>query len=157
MKYRNISSNDDVIDSRDVIERLRELEDERQALADEVDEARAADDAANDNAPDADFDLAKTLDAKKQALENWDEENAEELTALRKLAEEGEGIDDWGHGVALIRESYFVDYCREFVQDIGDLPRNIPHYLEIDWEKTADNLRIDYTEIDFDGVTYLAR
>jgi hypothetical protein len=43
------------------------------------------------------------------------------------------------------------------LEDVGDLPRGIPSYIVIDWAATADNLKVDYTEVDFDGVTYLVR
>ena len=63
---------------------------------------------------------------------------------------------DW-YPITLIREDYFTDYCMELVQDIGDLPRDIPSYLEIDWQKTANNIRMDYSETDIDGNTYYFR
>lgn len=43
------------------------------------------------------------------------------------------------------------------LNDIGDIPKNIPHYVEIDWEKTADNVRVDYTEVRYQGEDYLVR
>lgn len=57
----------------------------------------------------------------------------------------------------LIRESYFTEAMRELVSDIGDLPKDVPGYLVIDWEATAENLKVDYTAVDFDGVTYYVR
>ncbi len=83
---------------------------------------------------------------------------AQELKALKALEDEAEDVaGDWRHGETLIRESYFTAWAEEYVSDIGDLPREIPSYLAIDWEKTANNLKVDYTEVDFDGVTYLIR
>ena len=43
------------------------------------------------------------------------------------------------------------------MSDIGDLPKNIPRYIEIDWDKTADNLKQDYTSVTFDGADYYVR
>lgn len=91
-------------------------------------------------------------------FKEFDPGNAEELVALKKFSEEAEQYcDDWLHGATVIRESYFTEYCKEFVEDVGDMPKKLPSYMVIDWQKTADNLREDYTEIDFDGVTYLVR
>jgi hypothetical protein len=126
------SNNDDVIDSRDIIARIEELQD---------------------------------MGANERRIEHPDlepsEDDAEELReldALRSLQEEAEGYtSDWEYGATLIRESYFEDYCQEMLEDIGDLPKDLPGYLVIDWEATADNLRVDYTEVDFDGVAYLVR
>jgi len=91
----------------------------------------------------------------------WNEtDEGQELTALKALRDELEGYcDDWKYGVTLIRESYLQEYCKDWVADIGDLPANLPSYIknDIDWNGVADDLRVDYTEADFDGVTYLAR
>lgn len=46
---------------------------------------------------------------------------------------------------------------QELLEDIGDIPRDMPHYLVIDWEATARNIAVDYTQVDFDGVTYYIR
>jgi hypothetical protein len=43
------------------------------------------------------------------------------------------------------------------LEDCGEIPRDLPHYIAIDWEATAQNIRVDYTEIDFDGQAYLVR
>ena len=81
-----------------------------------------------------------------------------ELAVLQALQDEAEGYcPDWKYGAQLIREDYFPTYCEDLVQDIGDLPRDMPSYLVVDWEATARNLKVDYTEVDFDGVTYLVR
>lgn len=38
---------------------------------------------------------------------------------------------------------------------IGDIPKDLPAYLKI--EVDYDALKMDYTEVDFDGETYLYR
>jgi hypothetical protein len=151
-----ISNTDDVIDSRDVIERIEELEGERQNLVDSLDEAR---EAARENTDEAfDEELKEATDAALTELEQWDEENKAELDALKALVEEAEGYsEDWRYGATLVRNSYFEDYARGLLEDIGDIPRNLPHYIVIDWEETARNIQMDYTEVDFDGVSYWVR
>ena len=59
-------------------------------------------------------------------------------------------------GAWLIPEDEFVDYCRELVDEIGDLPQ-VPDYVVIDWEATANNLRVDYSTVEYDDTTYLYR
>lgn len=87
-----------------------------------------------------------------------DSDAAAELATLRKVAEDVEGYaGDGMRGTTLIRESYFADYAEELIKDIGALPEEVPSYIVIDWEATANNIRVDYTETDFDGVTYLFR
>jgi hypothetical protein len=126
---RTISKGDRVIDSRDVIARIDELESEREALADNA-----------------------------EALEEWDNDNGEELAEFKALADKADGYaEDWKHGATLIHEDYFVEYCRELASDIGDMPREIPGYIVIDWDATAENLKFDYTEVDWGGETYYVR
>lgn len=124
----DIDSSDDLIDVRDVIARVEELEDLQ----------------------DADTPLL-TL------------EGAEELKTLSNLLDELKGCGgdeqwrgDW-YPVTLIRDSYFTEYTQELLQDCGDLPRDLPHYIAIDWAATARNIRVDYSCVEFDGVTYWYR
>lgn len=131
MKTTQISNSDDIIDSGDIIARIEELEEERQSLLDNITE-----------------------------LQEFDEgEDGQELQSLKNVAEQGEGYGDWQYGETLIRESYFEDYCQELCKDIGDIPKELPWYIAnyIDWSGVACEIKMDYTEIDFDGVTYLMR
>ena len=151
-----ISNTDDVIDSRDVIERIEELEGERQDLQDAFE--TAVDNELQNTDPEQRETLNTVRNDAYKALTDWDEENKAELDALKALTEEAEGYsEDWRHGATLVRDSYFEDYARELLEDIGDIPRNLPHYIEINWEATARNIRVDYTEVDFDGVSYWVR
>ena len=58
----------------------------------------------------------------------------------------------------MIPEVDFEDYARELAEDIGAIKNdaNWPNYC-IDWEKAASELKMDYSEIEVDGVTYLFR
>ena len=119
-----IYNTQDVIDSRDIIERIEELE------------ILIAGESKSD-----DF------------LEYTDE--YDKLVSLKEECEQYSS--EWKYGIALIHESYFEDYVQDLLSDIGVLPREIPWYIVIDWEKTADNIKIDYTDVDFDGETYYIR
>jgi len=128
----------DVIDSRDVIARIEELEAERAALIDEIDDAGTDD-----------------------AVVEWDNsDEAAELRALKALADEASGYSsDWAHGETLIRDSYFVDYAQELADETNPLPSNAMGwpYTCIDWGQAARELQQDYTSVEFDGVTYWIR
>lgn len=128
MKTNEISNSQEVIDSRDVIERIEELTD-----------------LISDN---------KKLPKKKR--DDLIEEETE-LEILIDLAEQASDCPDWKYGASLIRESFFVAYVEEMLVDIGDLPKEIPHYIVIDWEATAENIKADYITVDFNGVDYLIR
>ena len=93
-----------------------------------------------------------------------DADEKEELSALLKLIEEletvGGGDEQWNgnwYPITLIADSHFTDYARELLEDCGDIPSNIPHYIEIDWEQTARNIRVDYTPVEINGSTYWTR
>lgn len=147
---KEISNSDDVIDSRDVIARIEELEGERDS----------AFEAAHSNW-DSDETVRGDMSRDDFAQEHWETVNpgeADELKHLLALQDEAEGYaPDWKYGACLIRSTYFVEYCEELCKDIGDLPKDIPHYIEIDWTATAENIKADYTTVDFDGVEYYVR
>lgn len=168
---QEVSNTDDLIDSRDVIARIEELEGERESLAEAVTEAEEAvselaaegiEESPHGVPPGSPALVAACADLVKaqEALAEWDSsEEAAELAALRALAEEGENYaEDWMHGATLIRESYFEDYARDFADDIGAIKRDMAWPCNhIDWAAAADELKTDYTEIDFGGVPYLVR
>ena len=97
--------------------------------------------------------------ARIDALEGTEDEDEQaELAALKALAEEGEGSPDWTFGETLIRDSYFQRYAQELAEDCGMLKdSNEWPGRCIDWEQAADELKQDYMEVDFDGVTYWIR
>jgi len=77
---------------------------------------------------------------------------------LEQVIEEADSeVVDFKYDEPLIRYSYFTKYCIELLQDCGDLPSDLPWYIVVDEEATAENLKADYTEIDVLGVTYYGR
>jgi hypothetical protein len=119
-----------IIDSRDLVDELRDL-----VGGDE------------DN-----FD-AETV----AALDEGDRERMTELRrVITELAENCE--EEPRYGITMVPEHEFEDYAREFAEDIGATPdsNQWPLYC-IDWARAADELRSDYTDIYFDGTSYLCR
>ena len=144
MRTIDISSNDDTIDVRDVIARFKVLRDERADL-----ESEAVDDTS----------VVKS--EARATLNAWDEANDAEFSTLKSLLEDlkGNGGDeqfegDW-YPVTLIRDSYFEKAMDEMLEDIGDLPKNLPCYLTIQVDYEA--LQMDYSSVKFEGVTYWYR
>jgi hypothetical protein len=118
---------DTVIDSREIIERLEELE--------------GMDDTGEDEG------------------DGLDDADKAELKMLKALVEELRtvGGDSPEDGLTLVRDSYFVDYVQETLEDCGELPKDLPSYIVVDWTATARNIQQDYTRVKFDGVTYWVR
>ena len=127
----NVDNNNDILDSRDIISRIEELENDRDSWNDDED---------NETAWEAEY-----------------PEDATELTTLTDLAEECENYSEWEQGEVLVRYSYWEDYVQELLADCGDIPRDLPHYLVIDWKKTDDNISQDYATVTYDGVDYYIR
>lgn len=125
-----ISNTDDIIDVRDIIARVEELEGDLEDLGSDYMQAMHAD-ITKDLAP-----LAKLLEDLK-----------------------GNGGDEQWRGdwypVTLIRDSHFEDAMDELLEDCGDLPKNLPCYLSITVDYTA--LQQDYASCEYEGVTYWYR
>ena len=125
---KSISNSDDVIDSRDIIERIEELQAEKEDLEGE--------------------ELAEW------ETENGEELKA--LEELAKEGEDYSS--DWPHGAPLIRDSYFEKYAQELAEEIGAIDKSTswPNNC-IDWEQAARELQMDYSCISFDGIDYWIR
>lgn len=164
---KTISNDDDTIDSRDIVARIEELESEREELSDAVDcKAEGLEEIKNEvpeeGQEEAHQQKVEAAEGEHNDaiadLEIWDDDEGKELKALKELVEEAEGYsDDWRHGAVLVRDSYFEEYAQQLCEDIGDMPRDFPDYIVIDWEATAENIQQDYTSVDYDGVTYWVR
>lgn len=127
----NTLSHDDIIDVRDIIERIEELE------------------SSKDN------------HEQDPEGGHWSDEEEQELITLTAIMEDlkGNGGDEQWRGdwypVTLIRESYFEEYMDEMVADCYEVPKNLPSFMTITLDYVA--LQMDYTSTEIDGVTYLYR
>jgi len=123
LNMASIDNTENIIDSRDIIDRIEELKD------------------------------------------CTDHSDAVELNILQNLADQCEGYGDWAYGEAVIRDSFFTEYTQQTVEDcydvsqikVDDCPWNVPGAITINWEVIAESAKQDYTEVDFDGVTYWIR
>lgn len=145
MKTQEITNSEDILDSRDIIARIEELEAEKESALEGV--------------PASEY---GNYDNEKWA--EWDDsDEANELKLLSSFLEDFKGCGgdeewrgDW-YPVTIIRDSYFEDYTEELITDCGYISRDFPSWIVIDWKETAENVQQDYTSAEFDGVTYWAR
>lgn len=166
-----ITNDEDVIDSRDVIKRISDLESLLSETCGWCDDpiTPAEDDSgvwesdSTEGGPEARRFCGASPDGDRhqpadEAGDTYEDER-EELSQLRELAEEASGYAaDWEHGEALIRDSYFETYAETLADDIGAIDSNATWPLNhIDWEAAADELKIDYTSVSFGGVDYWVR
>lgn len=160
-----ITNSENVIDSRDIIDRIDYLEDERATLESNVTDAQeAVDELADEDADEetqAQSDAKDALASAQEALKDWDEsDEGEELAKLKALADECEGyVGDWRHGATLISEDYFEKYAEELAGEVTEYnPNKVSWpFTCIDWTQAAEELKQDYTSVDFDGVDYWVR
>jgi hypothetical protein len=145
-------------DSRDIEAKLAELLDEKAELLACVEEAEKALLFAEINDASDTGDLTEKVSSAKENLRAWeeDEDCGGSMVSLVKLREDVNS-SEWSDGVLFIHASYWVKYVEEMLKDIGEMPSSIPSYIEIDWDATAENVRADYSAVDFDGGTYYYR
>ena len=156
------------LDTRDLYKRQCELQEELTDLEMERDDVQEAVNTAlealnecedaeeQEFAADALNEETSALEDAEKALADWLEENKEELAALEDA--ENEVGREWMHGATLIHEDAFKDYAMDLADDLHgrDSAQSWPFNC-IDWDQAADALRQNYTEVDFQGETYLFR
>lgn len=141
----------DTFDARDLNDRLNELESMYDRIK-ELEEILLDEFVGDEYTSDEIDDFDSELDDLK------DEFDSDEYDALLELADEL-GDSTLRDGETMIRESYITDYFREFVYDIGALPKDLPSYIEsnINWDGVCDDLLMDYSEVEIEGVTFYFR
>lgn len=150
MTRREISNSDSYIDKREVQKRLDELQADIDSIQDEIDsleEDRQQDQDDGESEKNQDQ-IASLTDSLTIAQE--------ELEPIQKLWDQIEGFED----ETLIREDEFTDYAEEMARDVCGLTSdqmNSWPLTSINWDDAADDLKQDYEEVDFDGITYLIR
>ena len=142
-----VTPNNNVIDSRDDIAAIEELEGDIEALRDERSELTFNEDEMSDY----DKDRVAEIDEELVDLR-------EQLKPLMSLAEEAGGSPDWEFGETLIADSYFKEYAQELAEDIDAIPKNAPWPIcFVDWDAASEALKMDYTSVDFAGETFWIR
>jgi hypothetical protein len=151
-----IDNYQDIIDSRDVEQRIAELHPFKVVENDITIEEFATEGEA-----------AEFIEGKPEAGDTGflpvteivvDEDEAEELRLLTELRDDVNS-SEWDDGLVLIRDSFFEDYAREMAEDLygKQLGEATWPFTSIDWEQAADELMVDYISVLFDGVTYYFR
>ena len=142
-----------VIDTRDIQDRIDEIESDIESLEEEISELSEEideldeDDSGNKNEIDLKLD---DIEDKRGQIEDLQEE----LSMLLDVKQE---VPEFSYGETLIHENYWVEYVQELCEDCGYISKDFPYWIEIDWEATAKNVAMDYSTIELDGNTYYFR
>lgn len=143
-------------DSRDLIEYRDFLADEILSDWNEWQEENLNDEFEAEDAEQA-IQFAENL--KSNGSQDFLVDYSGEISEYKAIQDFCHELDygDFPHGQTIISEHYFTEYCEELLKDCGYLPSDIPSWIEIDFDKTADNMSEDYIKADFEGTTYLMR
>ena len=103
-------------------------------------------------------DVIARIDELEDTYDDLDQLEKAELVALKRLTDDAT-CDAWEDGEVLVNKDYFTEYSKNLCIEIGDVPFNLPWYIEsnIDWDGVACDIKTDYTEVDFDGEVYFIR
>lgn len=134
----DITNTADIIDVRDIIARVEELEEITSIIGMSV----GGEEPEDPPSPDDLLELA-------------------ELTATLEALEGMGGDEQWRgvwYPITLVRDSYFREYAQETAEDCGLITEGAgwPNNC-IDWEQATRELRMDYSSIEYGGVTYWTR
>jgi len=152
-----------ILDTRDLDARKDELESLRDAVKEAETRLTEAQSRVSElnriEAPEEEVEAAEEIvsDAESAldfARHDFGEDEQQELKDLENAESE---VLAWTDGNTLIPRDRWVDYVRDLLDDIAEPPKSLPSYIVIDWDKTADNIEADYSEIEIQGTTYLYR
>lgn len=145
---------DNVIDTRDIQDRIDEINDEIDTLKEEINDLSNEIDDLEEEEEDGNQSLIDEklddIDDKKGEIEVLQEE-------LKQLLEIKDEVPEFEDGNTLINADYWVEYCEELCKDCGYLSSDLPWWIEIDWEKTAENIAVDYSIVEIQGETFYYR
>ena len=77
----------------------------------------------------------------RQAVQDYDQETVDSFIEVFDLMDV-EHLSDAYNG----HYGSGAEFAESFVSDVGYVHSDLPYWIEIDWEKTWENLSYDYTE-----------
>ena len=77
----------------------------------------------------------------RQAVQDYDQETVDSFIEVFDLMDV-EHLNDAYMG----QYNSGAEFAESFVSDVGYVHSDLPYWIEIDWEKTWENLSYDYTE-----------
>ena len=94
----------------------------------------------------------------EEEIESWKQDWQEEINQITCIDEvEDEIGSEFDFGVTLIPEDDFTDYVEDLLKGYGYISDGFPSWIEVDWEATAENVKQDYSELEYEGETYFYR
>lgn len=103
-------------------------------------------------------DLLSKLSEYLNSIDMSSDDRREDIESLLENLTDGGDVQYQGEWYPdrLIAENNFTDYIKELVSECYNLD-DVPNFVEINWEATACNCKIDYSAILINGTTYYYR
>lgn len=135
-----------MLDSRDLIQKREELKEE--ILND-----------FNECFPQYEVETYGEILFEEEEIQSWAEQHEDSRTTIEEIddLENEVSTSEWYYGLTLILEKDFEDYVQDLITDCDYISKDFPSWIEIDWETTAENVKVDYSEVEFRGETYYYR
>ena len=104
-----------------------------------------------------DFDeLIEIVDnSEDKDVQKWRDDKVYDFEHIDEINELEDEISEFSFGETLIPKHDFTEYCEDMGYDLTQVPDFIKN--NIDWEGVASDLSIDYTNVTYQGVSYLVR
>jgi chromosome segregation ATPase len=167
--YLGRDGQNDILDTRDIEDRIDELESEIESLDDERE-------SFEDSITEIEDEISELEDNQSVDGENQGEidgleldkseyqnrlvasvnENEEAQSELNELTNLRDSIgSEFPRGVTLIHESHFKEYAMQYADDVGAIADSHSWPLTcIDWDQAAEELQQDFSSVDLNGESY---
>ena len=138
-----------MIDTRDLAEKREELQ---------TDLVDSFNDFFDTEIEDFDELIKYIDDSENEDVQEWRYDNSNDFEHIEEIDELEEEISEFSFGETLIPEDDFTEYCEDMVDDCYNL-RDVPGFIKdnINWEGVASDLSVDYTNVTYQGKSYLVR
>lgn len=102
--------------------------------------------------------LSKLSEYFVNSIDMSSDDRREDIESLLENLTDGGDVQYQGEWYPdrLIAENNFTDYIKELVSECYNID-DVPNFVEINWEATACNCKIDYSAILINGTTYYYR
>lgn len=87
-----------------------------------------------------------------------------ELNRMNELETVMNDMPGGGAECEMIKEEDFVEYTQQLVEECYEMPREYKdsndwpwRHITFDWKAAAEDLKSDYTPVEFEGTTYYCR
>ena len=138
-----------MIDTRDLAEKRDELQTDLVNSFNEYFETKIGD-----------FDeLIKHIDnSDNKDVEEWRDDKVYDFEHIDEINELEDEITEFPFGETLIPNDDFTEYCEDMVNDCYNL-KDVPDFIKdnINWDGVASDLEVDYSNVTYQGESYLVR